>query len=434
VLPAVDARRGERDAHGGEALHLAVFGQVVAPLVGDDSGHQRVTGDAAGQAVLAAARLHDLCAGLGGLRICGLADGVPLLAHVHPGLLHLKVLVLVPADDGHRLGAVAIWIVAHGFLAGDAGGDAVRHAIALAGAPLLLPGAAGVGILAHAVNGLGDMFLGGLQLLVAHGQLHLLLAEVEAQLVGVVRMKLLAAATVYLALEHLHHLVQPRNIGILGGDDGGLVGYHAAQPVNDPGAALLGDILAPDAPLCCRQVLYVLLARHCRTVCFTGTKVRKNPGIRKTLGVNKCYSNLLNIKAFPTGGRRVDTLHEKHQLVPSELIENGCLMLLEHLAADAPYLHTLVVYHIPAALPVEQLHQRAAAVEVDVHTAVGRLAPTNAGKAAQRLNSLAEIYTRAVDHELVRFVQTKHNSTYFAGAKVQSPRQMQNTSKMGWLR
>ena len=108
-------------------------------------------------------------------------------------------------------------------------------------------------------------------------------------------------------------------------------------------------------------------------------------------------------------------------------------MRLEHLAADAADLHTLVEYHITATLPVEQLHQRAAAVEVDIDTAVRRLAPTNAGKAAQRLNSLAEVYTRAVDHKLVRFVQTKHNSTYFAGAKVQSPWQMQNTSKKGWL-
>ena len=109
-------------------------------------------------------------------------------------------------------------------------------------------------------------------------------------------------------------------------------------------------------------------------------------------------------------------------------------MRLEHLAADAPHLHALVVYHIPAALPVKQLHQRAAAVEEYVNTPVGRLAPTDAGKAAQRLDSLAEVCACAVDHELVRFVQTKHNSTYFAGAKVQSPWLMQNTSKMGWLR
>ena len=100
---------------------------------------------------------------------------------------------------------------------------------------------------------------------------------------------------------------------------------------------------------------------------------------------------------------------------------------------DAAYLHTLVVYHIPATLPVEQLHQRAAAVEIHIDTAVGRLTAKTADKAAQRLNSLAQVYTRAVDHELVCFVQTKHKSTYFAGAKVRSPWQMQNKSKMGWL-
>lgn len=108
-------------------------------------------------------------------------------------------------------------------------------------------------------------------------------------------------------------------------------------------------------------------------------------------------------------------------------------MGLEHLAADASNLHPLVIYHIPATLPVEKLHQRAAAVEVDIYTAVGRLTAKTAGKTTQRLNSLAQVYTRAVDQEIVCFVQTKHNSTYFAGAKVRSPRQMQNTSKMGWL-
>ena len=282
MLPAVDARRGEGDAHGGEALHLAVLGQVVAPFVGDDHGHQGVACDAAGQAVLAVVRFHDLGVGIGGLRLCGLADGVPLLPHVHLGLLHLQVLVLVPADDGHRLGGVALGIVAHGLLAGDAGGDAVRHALALAGAPLLLPGAAGVGVLANAVNDIGDMLLGLLQLRVARGQLHLLLAEVEAQLIGILRVQLLAAAAVQLPLKKLYRLVHLGDVSVLGSDDGCLIGYHGvllgnhvAKPVNDTGAAPLGDILASDTLFCCRQMLYVLLAGHCRIVRFYKCKGTK---------------------------------------------------------------------------------------------------------------------------------------------------------------
>ena len=277
MLPAVDARRGERDAHGGEALHLAVLGQVVAPLVGD---HQRVACDAAGQAVLAVVRFHDLGVGIGGLRLCGLADGVPLLAHVHLGLLHFQVLVLVPADDGHRLRGVALRIVAHGLLAGDAVGDAVRHTLALPCAPFPLPGATGIGILADTVHCIGDMLLGILQLRVAHRQLHLLLAEVEAQLVGVVRVQLLTAAAVQLPLEKLYRLVHLGDVSVLGSDDGCLVGYHGvllgyhgvllgnhvAKPVNDTGATPLGDILASDTLFCCRQMLYVLLAGHCRIV------------------------------------------------------------------------------------------------------------------------------------------------------------------------
>jgi len=83
------------------------------------------------------------------------ADGVPLLAHVHARFLYLKRLVLVPADDDHRLGSIALRIVLDGLLAGDAGGDAVGHALALARTLLLLGGTALLGILANAVQGKG---------------------------------------------------------------------------------------------------------------------------------------------------------------------------------------------------------------------------------------------------------------------------------------
>jgi len=68
-------------------------------------------------------------------------------------------------------------------------------------------------------------------------------------------------------------LVQPGDVGVLGGYHGGLPGYygilagnHAAQPVNDTCADILRDVLATDASIRSRQVPYVLLAGHCRVV------------------------------------------------------------------------------------------------------------------------------------------------------------------------
>ena len=276
-------------------LVLAVLGQVVAPLVGDDHGHQRVACDAAGKAVLAALGLHDLRMGIGGLRIGGLADGIPLLAHVHARLLYLKRLVLVPADDDHRLGTVPLGVVHDRLFAGDAGGDAVGHALALAGALFFLGSTAALGVLADTVHGIGHLLFGLLQLLVAHGQ-HLLLAEVQAQLVRILGVKLLAAATVYLTLEHLHHLVQTGDVGILGGNHGGLVGNHGvllcdniAQTVYHTGTVLFQHILATDALLCLCQLRYVLLLRHCRCDFIYGTKVTLFPDICNTIKVILTY-------------------------------------------------------------------------------------------------------------------------------------------------
>ena len=295
VLPAVDACRGELHAHGRKALHLAVLGQMVAPLVGDNHGHQRVARDAAGEAVLASGGLHNLRTGVGGLRTGRLADGVPLLAHVHVRLLYLERLVLVPADDDHRLGAVALGVVPDGLPAGDAGGDAVGHALALARTLLLPGGTAGLGILAHAVHGPGHLPLGLPQVLVAYGQ-YLLLAEVKAQLAGGLGMQLLTAAAVYLPLEHLHHLVQAGDVGILGGDDGCLVGYHGVllnddltQAVYHAGTVLFLDIRAPDALPCLCQLRDVLLLRHCRAAFIYGTKVTLFPDIRNITKVILTY-------------------------------------------------------------------------------------------------------------------------------------------------
>ena len=87
---------------------------------------------------------------------------------------------------------------------------------------------------------------------------------------------------------------------------------------------------------------------------------------------NKCYYKLLIIKSFPPSCRRVDSFQKQHKLIPSQLIKPRRVRLAEHLAADTADLHALVIYNIAATLPVEKLHQRAAAVEEHVHAAVGR--------------------------------------------------------------
>jgi len=139
--------------------------------------------------------------------------------------------------------------------------------------------------------------------------------------------------------------------------------------------------------------------------------------MRKPFRANKCCLNLLYIKAFSPCDRGADTLHEQHQFIPPQRIETGLLGLPEHFAADAPDLHALVVYHIAATLPVQKLHQRAAAVEEHVHGTVTRFPAIIAGDAAQRLDTLAEVYATTVDHKIVGFIQTKHSKTYFCGCK-----------------
>ncbi len=130
MLPAVDARRGELQPHGLETFHLAVFGQVVAPLVGDDGGHGLVPRDAAGKAVLGAAGLEDGRAGIRGFRVGGFADGLHLHANEDLRALDLQVLMLVPSYDRHRLGAVAFGVEPHGIQAEYLGADAVGLALA----------------------------------------------------------------------------------------------------------------------------------------------------------------------------------------------------------------------------------------------------------------------------------------------------------------
>ena len=211
MLPAVDARRGELQPHGLEALHLAVLRKVVAVLVGDDGGHRPVPCDAAREAVLRPPGLEYLRVGVGGLRTLLLADGLALHAYRHLRTLYLKVLVRVPADDHHRLRVVAIRIELDGLLAGHLGADAVALALARQGCPLL--GTAALGLPVD----------GGLRVLDAHGlllqllvaQREHLLAEVQAQLTGILWMELLAATAVYLALEQPHLLAQLGNKLIL---------------------------------------------------------------------------------------------------------------------------------------------------------------------------------------------------------------------------
>ena len=65
-------------------------------------------------------------------------------------------------------------------------------------------------------------------------------------------------------------------------------------------------------------------------------------------------------------------------------------------------LHLVVFYHITAALPVEQLHQRTTAVEEHVHVAVRRLpAQCWVSQAAQGEESFAEVYMGTVNQEVV---------------------------------
>ena len=119
----------------------------------------------------------------------------------------------------------------------------------------------------------------------------------------------------------------------------------------------------------------------------------------------------MNVKALSPCSRGVDTLQIQHQFVPSHTIETRLIRLPEHLAADTAYLHPLVVYHVTPALPVKQLHQRAAAVEENIHRTVRRLPSGRTGYAAEGLDSLTQVYGIAVDHKLIRFIQTKHNKT-----------------------
>ena len=233
--------------------------------------------------------------GVGGLRVPQLADGLALHAHRHLRALYLKVLVGVPADDRHPLRVVALRIELHWLLAGHLGADAVGLALARLCGSLLRTAA--VGLLVD--GGLRVLDARGLlpQLLVAQRE-HLLLAEVQAQLVRVLGMKPLAAAAENLALQLLYQMVQLLDVGVLGGDDGGLVGYHsvllgyhgillgyhgilagnhAAQAIDNPGAALLRDVLAADASIRRRQVLYVLLAGHCRVVSCMLQRYEKIP-------------------------------------------------------------------------------------------------------------------------------------------------------------
>ena len=115
------------------------------------------------------------------------------------------------------------------------------------------------------------------------------------------------------------------------------------------------------------------------------------------------------LKRLRLAAEGVDTLQEQHQFIPSQTIEPRLIRLPEHLAADTADLHPLVVYHLAAALPVKQFHQRAAPVEEHIHRTIRRLPSGRTGYAAERLDSLAQVYRMAIDHELIRFIQTKHN-------------------------
>ena len=149
---------------------------------------------------------------------------------------------------------------------------------------------------------------------------------------------------------------------------------------------------------------------------------------------NKYYPNLLNVKAFTASGRWVDTLKEQHQFIPSQTIKTRLVLPTEHLPADPPVLHPLVIYHIATALPVKQLHQRAAAVEENIHGTIRRLLTGRTDYTAKRLDSLTQTHRIAVDHKLICFIQTKHSKTFFAGAKIRKSLLPQKTSYLGWLR
>ena len=103
----------------------------------------------------------------------------------------------------------------------------------------------------------------------------------------------------------------------------------------------------------------------------------------------------------------IDTLQEQHQLIPSHLVKTGLVLPLEHLAADTANLHSLVVYYVTAALPMEQLHQRAVAVEKYIHRTASRILTGTTNYPAKKLNPLTQIHRIAVDHKLIRFIQTK---------------------------
>ena len=121
-------------------------------------------------------------------------------------------------------------------------------------------------------------FLGGVQFLVAQGE-DLLLTEIEVQLLGILRVEFLAAAAEHLALEPEQALVHLLHRGVLLGDDGVFLNDDCAQAVYDGSAPLLGDVLAVDVRSRLREVLDVLLARHCRFF-FSTMQIYKEKAIQ----------------------------------------------------------------------------------------------------------------------------------------------------------
>ena len=119
----------------------------------------------------------------------------------------------------------------------------------------------------------------------------------------------------------------------------------------------------------------------------------------------------LQLISAPTSHPRRDPLHQKHQLIPPHRAESDTLTQ-EYLRMESPLLQTLVVHGIPAAFPMQQLHQFAATAYKYIHISIGRVQANASHLTAQFINTGAHITRMLSHHKSIVFIQIKHGKTF----------------------
>lgn len=82
--------------------------------------------------------------------------------------------------------------------------------------------------------------------------------------------------------------------------------------------------------------------------------------------------NYLRLVSAPTSHTGRDPLHQQDQFIPSHRAESNALTQ-EDSRVEASLLQPFVVHRVSAALPVQQLHQLAAAAHKHIHITVRRI-------------------------------------------------------------